>query len=70
MKEFKLNGSPFVALCDLLKLVDITSSGAEAKHLIAGGSVTVDGHLETRKRCKITSGQVVRNGQHEIKVVS
>jgi ribosome-associated protein len=70
MKEFKLNGSPFVALCDLLKLVDITSSGAEAKHLIAAGTVTVDGQQETRKRCKITNGQVVRYGQHEIKVVS
>jgi ribosome-associated protein len=59
MIEFKLNGKEFVALCDLLKLTDLTESGGAAKHLIAAGEVKVDGIVETRKRCKIRAGQRV-----------
>lgn len=69
MKEFKLNGSEFVQLCDLMKLTDMASSGAEAKHLIAEGRVKVDGQQELRKRCKIRSGQTVEFQGSQIKVV-
>ena len=68
MKEFKLDGSPYVQLCDLLKITDLTSSGAEAKHLISEGKVKVDGEIELRKRCKISSGQVVEYSGQQIKV--
>ncbi len=69
MKEFNLNGSEFIALCDLMKLVDMTGSGAEAKHIIAEGKVTVDGQVELRKRCKIRSGQTVQYNNQAVKVV-
>jgi ribosome-associated protein len=69
MKEFKLDGSPYVQLCDLLKLTALTSSGAEAKHLISEGKVKVDGEVELRKRCKISSGQVVEYSGQKIKVL-
>lgn len=59
MKEFKLEGSEFIPLCDLLKIMDLTGSGAEAKHVIADGKVKVDGAVELRKRCKVRSGQKV-----------
>ena len=48
-----------IALCDLLKLVGLSESGASAKHSIAAGEVQVDGVVETRKRCKIRRGQKV-----------
>lgn len=69
MKEFFLDGSEFIALCDLLKMVDFTSSGAEGKHVISEGKVKVDGQVELRKRCKIRSGQVVSYLGKEVKVV-
>lgn len=69
MKEFVLEGSEFIELCDLLKIMDLTSSGAEAKHVIGEGKVKVDGQVELRKRCKIRSGQVVSYKAAQIKVV-
>ena len=58
--EFELTeGHEHIALCDLLKLVGLSESGAAAKHLIAEGGVKVDGAVETRKRCKIRRGQSV-----------
>lgn len=69
MKEFQLDGSEFIPLCDLMKIVDFTNSGAEAKHIIAEGKVKVDGQVELRKRCKIRSGQVVNYQGKEVKVV-
>jgi ribosome-associated protein len=69
MKEFDLKDSDFIPLCDLLKIVDFTNSGAEAKHFIAEGKVKVDGQTELRKRCKIRSGQVVDLQGQQVKVV-
>lgn len=63
-------GSPHVALCDLLKHAGLAESGGAAKHAIAGGAVTVDGVVETRKRCKIRPGQVVAIGGRQVKVVA
>ena len=59
MEEFHLEGHPHVALCDLLKLLGWTDSGANAKGVVADGLVSVDGQVETRKRCKIVQGQQV-----------
>lgn len=69
MVTFNLDGSEFIPLCDLMKIVDFTSSGAEAKHLIADGKVKVDGQVELRKRCKIRTGQVVSFQSKEVKVI-
>lgn len=69
MKEFKLEGGDFIALCDLMKASDLTNSGGEAKHLIAEGNVKVDGVVETRKRCKIRQGQTVEFQGKFVKVV-
>ncbi|MEH2921094.1 ribosome-associated protein YbcJ [Samsonia erythrinae] len=64
MTTFHLEKHPHVELCDLLKLMGWSESGAAAKLAIAAGDVTVDGHTETRKRCKIVEGQTVRfNGE-------
>ncbi|PWC18918.1 ribosome-associated protein YbcJ [Brenneria corticis] len=60
MEIFHLDDHPHVELCDLLKLLGWSESGAAAKVAIAAGEVTVDGQTETRKRCKIVAGQQVR----------
>lgn len=70
MATFSLGKHPHVDLCDLLKLEGLVESGARAKMLIAEGQVTVDGTVETRKRCKILSGQTVVFASNSITVVA
>lgn len=55
---FTLN-TEHIALCDLLKVTGLASSGGQAKALIAAGEVRVDGQAETRKTAKIHAGQTV-----------
>lgn len=69
MKEFKLEGGEFIALCDLMKGSRLTDSGGVAKHLIAEGQVKVDGVVELRKRCKIRQGQVIEYKGQQVKVI-
>ncbi len=60
--EFQLishGDEAYVALCNLLKLTGIASSGGQGKLMVAGGEVTVDGQPESRKTAKIRAGQVV-----------
>ncbi|MFI8415314.1 ribosome-associated protein YbcJ [Serratia sp. NPDC078593] len=59
MEIFNLENHPHVELCDLLKFQGWCESGGAAKEVIAEGLVKVDGNVETRKRCKIVSGQKV-----------
>ena len=57
MEEFHLEGHPHVALCDLLKLLGWTDSGANAKGVVADGLVSVDGqvvHIPTHGDRSIT----------------
>ncbi len=58
----------YIELCKLLKAANLVMSGGEGKRVVAEGMVTVDGELETRKRCKIRPGQIVRFGDREIEV--
>ncbi len=48
-----------VELYKVLKFENLASSGGEAKHMIADGLVRVNGRVETRKRKKIFSGDVI-----------
>jgi len=56
--EFTLKDE-YIELCKLLKAANLVMSGGEGKEVVAQGMVTVDGALETRKRCKIRAGQTV-----------
>jgi ribosome-associated protein len=67
--EFELNGSEYIELKNLLKVSGLTENGAEAKALISEGKISVDGQIETRKACKIRSGQTVTFKGKSIKVV-
>jgi len=58
----------FIELHALLKLLALAPSGGTAKAMIAAGTVSVDGHTETRKACKIRAGQAVTVGDDEVQV--
>lgn len=49
----------FIELNQLLKLSGLCDSGGAGKAIVASGAVTVDGHPESRKTCKIRAGQRV-----------
>ncbi|KQN54378.1 ribosome-associated protein YbcJ [Erwinia sp. E602] len=70
MATFSLGKFPHVDLCDLLKLEGWVESGAMAKNMIADGYVTVDGAVETRKRCKIVAGQTVEFDGQRVSVTA
>jgi ribosome-associated protein len=57
--EFKLEGSDYIELKNLLKVMSLAESGGEAKSAIEAGEVKVDGVVETRKGRKIKNGQSV-----------
>lgn len=58
-----------VELYKILKFEGIVSSGGEAKAVIDDGQVLVNGEIEKRKRKKIMSGDVIKYGDDEIKVL-
>ena len=51
-----------------MKFENIVASGGEAKHVISEGPVRVNGEVETRKRKKIFSADVVEFGEEKIRV--
>ena len=68
--QFALDGHDFVELHQLLKLVGVVDSGGAGKHLVAEGTVEVDGVVELRKSCKIRAGSRVTVGDVEVDVVA
>ena len=68
MEQYDISGD-YIELHDLLKVMGIAATGGMAKAAIAEGLVMVDGNVETRKRCKIRSGQIVAYGGRTIKVI-
>ncbi len=67
MREVELSKEP-VELYKILKFEGMVASGGEAKSVIADGLVLVNGIVETRKRKKIISGDVVAFGEDEIRL--
>ena len=61
MKEIFLSKQP-VELFKVLKFEGMTSSGGEAKMLIADGQVRVNGAREIRKRKQIVADDVIEFG--------
>jgi ribosome-associated protein len=52
-------GSRPINLTQVLKLTACVQSGGEAKALIGGGLVRVNGDVETRKRRQMAAGDVI-----------
>ena len=58
MRIVEINREP-VELYKILKFEGLVSSGGEAKLLIGDGQVMVNGEVETRRRRKMLSGDVI-----------
>ena len=61
-------GEDFIPLISLLKACDVVYSGAEAQEVVTAGMVLRNGEVETRKRAKITAGEVIVFENYEILV--
>jgi len=51
-----------IRLGQFLKLANLVETGAEAKPVIAGGAVLVNGEVETRRGRQLAKGDVVTLG--------
>ena len=58
MHKIEINKEP-VELYKILKFEGLTTTGGEAKLLIGDGQVTVNGDVETRRRRKMLSGDII-----------
>lgn len=57
-----------IRLGQLLKLAGLAEDGAQARELITGGHVQVDGSVETRRSHAVRPGSVVRSPAGSIRV--
>ena len=67
MREIEISQEP-IELYKILKFENLVGSGGEAKHVISEGQVLLNGMVETRKRKKIFSGDIVEFGGEKIRV--
>ncbi len=67
--EFKLK-TEFVELDNVLKVLELVASGAEAKQQIQASLVKVNGAVESRIRRKVRSGDCVEFGDQKIDIVA
>jgi ribosome-associated protein len=67
MKEIVITKEP-VELYKILKFEGIVGSGGEAKAVIDDGQVLVNGEIETRKRKKIISGDIIEFMDNKFKI--
>lgn len=67
--EFQIN-TEYIELIKLLKATRVVESGAMAKAVVEDELVYRNGELETRKRAKITPGEVITLWDNEITVVA
>ncbi len=57
-----------IRLGQLLKAAGIVDSGGEAKAVLATGSVTVNGEVETRRGRQLVPGDVVSLGDASVRL--
>ncbi len=67
MREVEISKEP-VELYKILKFEGLVSSGGEAKSVIDDGQVLVNGMVETRKRKKIVSDDVIEFANEKLHV--
>jgi ribosome-associated protein len=62
-------GDDVIRLGQLVKLAGLAEDGAQAKSLIEGGDVLVDGQVETRRGRQVVPGSVVTVYEQSVRVV-
>ena len=60
---------PYIELNKLIKLLRISESGAQANQFVEDGIVRLNGEIESRKRAKLRSGDVVEVLGNTIRIV-
>ncbi|MDD2462926.1 MAG: RNA-binding S4 domain-containing protein [Desulfobulbus sp.] len=61
--------TPYIELDKLLKREDLAASGGEARYLISEGLVKVNGLVETRKRKKLYTDDIVEFNGTRLRVI-
>ena len=59
-----------IRLGQFLKLSNLVDSGSDAKFLLAGGEVSVNGEIETRRGRQLRAGDLVEFDGVEVRVVA
>ncbi len=67
MRDVEITSEP-VELYKILKFEGMVSSGGEAKSVIANGLVLLNGSIETQKRKKIMSGDIIEYNEEKINI--
>lgn len=67
MKDVEISKEP-IELYKILKFENMVASGGEAKFVISEGLVIVNGKIETRKRKKIFSNDIVEFGKEKVRI--
>lgn len=68
MREVSIS-TDTIRLGQLLKLAALVDSGSDAKFLLAGGEVLVNGEPETRRGRQVHDGDVVELDGESVRVV-
>lgn len=68
MREVEITKEP-VELFKILKFEGVVSSGGEAKAVIDDGQVSVNNEIETQRRKKIVSGDIIEFRDEKLKVI-
>ena len=67
---FKLNnGEDFITLINLLKIKQLAQTGGHAKLIVDQGLVHVNGEIETQKRKKLKSGDLIKIENKSIEII-
>jgi ribosome-associated protein len=67
MRDVEITQEP-IELYKILKFENMVTSGGEAKFVISEGQVVVNGAVETRKRKKIFSGDIVEFKDEKLRI--
>ncbi len=70
METFDLEKQEYIELNRLLKVFNMVASGGEAKHLIKGGNVLVNGEVEVQVRKKLRAGDKVDFKGQQVKIIA
>jgi ribosome-associated protein len=68
MEAFSLEDKAFIELNKLLKIMGLVGTGGEAKIAIENGEVRVNSSVETQRRKKLKSGDIVLFREQKITV--
>ncbi len=66
--QFELSGHEYITLNNLLKATGLVGTGGEANIRITNGEVRVNGIVETQKRKKLRTGDIIEFQQTTIEI--